>query len=819
MATESLETRILPATIVVTSLADTSIDDGDVTLREAILAAETDASVSGSVAGNGADTITFADGLSGTITLAEANTNPYDTNALLIGTEVTIIGPGQDELFIDGDKRSLLMSVSSSAIVSIKGMTFQNGRLSFGSAGISSSGKVSLSDTRFRWNRSTFSSGGAIENAGEMTIDSSVFHNNYSEHSGSAIYNNSVGILNVDRSSFFANDSTLHTGAIDSDGTLVIANSTFSQNRKGGIVVAGGSASIVGSTIVGNRKTGLQIFDVAVTMHNTVVTQNFKEVGGVFVRSDIESYGVAPFDSSSTNNFITYADTALGISDGTNGNHVGTAAAPLDARLDNLKLTTGQWTQIPLPGSPLIEAGNSAQAVDSNGQVAAHDQTGLLPRIFDTIDIGAVELNSQISIDYLDSHHEVTVIGTDGDDAIVFAPGATYRVAVNQSVFTFDSLVDPIFHIDGQDGTDQIRFELSRLNETVFLSPLEAELYGPGYETFASDFEFITVDGNGGHDTGYLYDSDGDDVLVHKTDQTYFSGDGFFNVINNFSTVYASASDGEDSAQVYLDGIDADYSATAGNLRSGKFGAAKRLTVGDRGLFDAIDTWLTNTPDGRYTTLHARDRVELREGSATILFGDADGQPILRHTVHNSYDNRAFSYGTATAVFYDTDGDDVFTASADLVEMKPQVGDGYYNSAASFASYVAYSTLGNDIAQIEDTAADDLLISESDSTIFTDSVYVVETNGFATREFRSVNGGHDTAYLYDSEGVNHFAAEGTTASINNSDRESTTPATWSTSTVGYTTIVAAGIRGGFNTMDWIGSLGFEMIRLGRWSIN
>lgn len=820
---EQLETRILPATIVVTSVADTSADDGEVTLREAILAAETDTSVSGSVAGNGADTITFADGLTGTITLAEANANAFFVNALQIGTDVTIIGPGQDRLFIDGGRSSLLLIVDASADVSIEGVTFQNGRFNNASAGISNGGTLSLSGTRFRWNRSTFSSGGAIENSGDLTIDSSTFHNNFSEHSGSAIYNNSSGSLTVDRSSFFGNDSTLHTGAIESDGTLVVANSTFSQNRKGGIVVSDGTASIIGSTIVGNRLSGIQVGNTQVTLHNTAVALNFAISASGTVRSDIQLYSGATVDSSSSNNFVTYADAALGITDGTNGNRVGTPAAPLDPGLDGLKLTADQWTQAPLQGSPLIEAGNQAEANNSNGQAAAHDQTGLLARSFDTVDIGAVEFNPHVSINYVDSHHEVIVLGTAGDDAIVLRPGTTDRVAVNQSLFTFDSLIDPVFRIDAQNGVDQIRYQLGALGDTAVLRPGQANVYGRGFESFAEDVEFITVDGNGGSDQVTFYDSEGDDVFVHQSNKSYMHGDGFFNVANDFVGVIAESSAGDDSAQVFIDNVDANYTANVGKIRYRS--DQGHLHVGLFTSFRNIDTWLSNVPTGRYTIFSAGTNVrfEARPDSASVIWPDAAGEIYSRHTVHNSRDNRArssaFGGGAATAIFYDSPGDDQFVVTETSAEMKPLNGSEYFNQAIGFASYIGHSTSGNDVAMVSDTVGDDVLISEANSTVFTTDVHIVETYGFAQREFQSVNGGNDAAWLIDSEGGNHFVAEGTSASINNGDRSGDTPPTWSTSTRGFSKIVAAGIHGGVNTMDWNGSLGFTMIRIGGWSIN
>jgi CSLREA domain-containing protein len=106
---ELLEYRAVPATITVTSLADSTAVDAQVTLREAIQAANTDLSVDGSTAGSGADTIVFAPTLFAggdqTITLTQfdtgLDTDEFGPSALRIRSDVTIRGPaGENGLTI-----------------------------------------------------------------------------------------------------------------------------------------------------------------------------------------------------------------------------------------------------------------------------------------------------------------------------------------------------------------------------------------------------------------------------------------------------------------------------------------------------------------------------------------------------------------------------------------------------------------------------------------------------------------------------------------------------------------------------------------------
>lgn len=101
---EHLEPRRLLATIVVTDLNDDTIGNGQVTLREALIAAETDSSVDGSAAGAGADTILFDPSLTA-LGSAATTLNEFDSGldssefgpaAFIISTDVSIVGPFGD---------------------------------------------------------------------------------------------------------------------------------------------------------------------------------------------------------------------------------------------------------------------------------------------------------------------------------------------------------------------------------------------------------------------------------------------------------------------------------------------------------------------------------------------------------------------------------------------------------------------------------------------------------------------------------------------------------------------------------------------------
>lgn len=202
------------------------------------------------------------------------------------------------------------------------------------------------------------------------------------------------------------NGSTISGNAsgIEAQGPTVVVNSTIANNRptnanrQGGGIVTNSVLSVVNSTISGNvasQGAGIWLADIpgsattSATIDNTIVAANHDLNGGT---SDLfaSTNASPPATFSGSNNLIGTGGSG-GLVNGRNGNIVGIADPKLAPLGDHGGPTQ---TMPPLAGSPAIDAGNNAMAVDSNGKPLISDQRGYYRIANGTVDIGAVEFNS-----------------------------------------------------------------------------------------------------------------------------------------------------------------------------------------------------------------------------------------------------------------------------------------------------------------------------------------------------------------------------------------------------------------------------------------
>jgi len=317
-----LEDRRTPAVITVTTTADENdgIAVGGVSLRDAIAEANANADPT--------DVIDFAPSVTGTINLA---TNGF--GAIKIAASMTIVGPGQGNLAIDGGDVTRLVTVDNGAAgavtVEISGLTLRQG-FATGAAPADRGGaifmadeKLTLVDCSFTLNRAA-GSGGAINVGanGTLIANGCSFTGNTAgnplpapgvSRSGGAIYGDYLGAgiptnvtISASNCLFDSNTSTRRGGAIRvfAASTLTLDNCTLSNNvantaaAEGGAVHAqAASVTITNCTISSNSagaspQTGTPtgnggglMFDGAagpggLTIRNSTISGNATDIAG-----------------------------------------------------------------------------------------------------------------------------------------------------------------------------------------------------------------------------------------------------------------------------------------------------------------------------------------------------------------------------------------------------------------------------------------------------------------------------------------------------------------------------------------------------------
>jgi hypothetical protein len=265
-----------------------------------------------------------------------------------------------------------------------------------GGGGILNNGTLTVSNSIVSGNSASLAAGGIYNYFGTLTVSNTTLSGNSADFGG-GIYNDYNGTLTVSNSTLSRNSARYGGGGIyNSSGTgsgnsATVSNSTLSRNsagRGGGILNEGTRpVTLTNVTLTANRANtsgggGLYVSSGSPVLHNTLIAGNFTGATGT-ARDDVFS----ALNPGGDYNLIGDGTGMTGLSNGVNGNLVGSAAVPIDPLLGPLQDNGGPtMTHALLAGSPAIDAGNNAYAT-------VWDQRGEgFPRIVNgIIDIGAFE--------------------------------------------------------------------------------------------------------------------------------------------------------------------------------------------------------------------------------------------------------------------------------------------------------------------------------------------------------------------------------------------------------------------------------------------
>ena len=361
-------------TITVTTTQDEVKNDGYCSLREAIIAANTDKAPNSQPgecpAGSGTDTIIVP---AGTYTITRTDNGKEDsgsTGDLNITSNMSIIGAGAGETIISGVNFTDHIFEVDGGTVTLSGMTIQGGNIQKGD-------------------------GGGVENLANLTLSNVIITGNQASGNGGGVSNASTGTLTITGSTINGNTAAGNGGGVsNAGGALTILNSTINGNIAG--TAGGGVYQNGGTTLLNNVTDAANVADInangsgdgggvftaagAFNVANTIIANN----------QDMSPTAASP-DCAGTLTSQGYnliqSTAGCTISGTTTGDVLGQ-----DPQLGPLQLNGGTTpTQALGAYSPAVEAGNPATPGSGGSACLATDQRGITRPQGLTCDIGAYE--------------------------------------------------------------------------------------------------------------------------------------------------------------------------------------------------------------------------------------------------------------------------------------------------------------------------------------------------------------------------------------------------------------------------------------------
>lgn len=330
--------------------------------------------------------------------VSDAGVTTIDGNGAIVSRSFVNSTPNFIFLYLDGQTAS----------IRLRDLTISNFRRDGGGSGGAILGWVTgdytldVEDTRFILNNADNTGGAVSCGSPDSTCNftrSAFLQNSAIGGSGGALSISGTGTIS--NSAFFGNVSGGDGGALTlSDKAYTISNTTFANNYAAGsgsaIRTYDANVSAFNVTITNNTAdsdqngTGNGSFSrnsaepVETTFYNSIIADN-QDLSPNVNDKKPDYFGV--LNANTRNTIIGNNNGMTGITNGINGNQVGTPATPLDPRLTCVFPRPGGINPacVPLGNSPAINAG------DNNYQPGSLDTRGVRRRLYGTIDIGAAE--------------------------------------------------------------------------------------------------------------------------------------------------------------------------------------------------------------------------------------------------------------------------------------------------------------------------------------------------------------------------------------------------------------------------------------------
>lgn len=169
---------------------------------------------------------------------------------LKLDKDLHITGTDAGKTVLDGQRSGTLVTVASSTVVTITGITIRNGRdqRSSGGGGIANHGTLTLEDSTI--SNSSSAMGGGIYNAGTLTLINSTLSGNGATNGGGLYNTGDAQLVNVtlsDNEGYQGSGAIQHVSGITRLKNTLIANSPRGDNCVGNLVSDGHNLSSDGS--------------------------------------------------------------------------------------------------------------------------------------------------------------------------------------------------------------------------------------------------------------------------------------------------------------------------------------------------------------------------------------------------------------------------------------------------------------------------------------------------------------------------------------------------------------------------------------------
>ncbi len=321
-----------------------------------------------------------------------------------------------------------VLNVAAGSKVTLKGLKLEKGYAAVGQSGavVLNAGALTLEDCTISGGTAAGASGGGLHNNGGTLLMNRCTLSGNSAASGGALRNEgSATLTQCTVCGNFASSTGAGIHALG--GTLTLTQCTVAANKTGAVSGGGGltvespavvtlaQCIVAGNTVVGNTGTS---------------GPDIQKISGTLTASGVNLIG--------RNDTVT-AEFPAGTPN-TSGSLVGSAAAPLDARLSSLRDHGGPTsTMVPLVGSPAMDRLAATSF--------ATDQRGLPRVLWGRADLGAVEagVTADCAWEVRDVFLQASpLLNSLADaDALASNPAAT-SITSTQAVINFaDPATDP----------------------------------------------------------------------------------------------------------------------------------------------------------------------------------------------------------------------------------------------------------------------------------------------------------------------------------------------------------------------------------------